>query len=166
MVAARRSMVAWVLAVVALALLVGACGGGVDKGAYERGMRGVGAQISKASSATAGLSADATNAQRVTAIRMQAAAIGNAADQAAALAPPADASKAHKQLVSALKDYAVLLGDLADASNDTAQQSKLLGRAGAIVDRLKTSSTSLEKAGYSFGIDRAKATTKTTGSDS
>ena len=63
--------------------------------------------------------------------------------------------------VSALKDYAKLLGDLADASNDTAQQTKLLGKAGAIVDRLKTSSTSLEKAGYSFGIDDTTSTAKT-----
>ncbi|MCW2972737.1 MAG: hypothetical protein JWN72_1010 [Thermoleophilia bacterium] len=165
MVVARRSMVAWMLVVVTLALLVGGCGGGVDKDAYERGMRGVGSQISKASAATADLPADATNAQRVAAIRQQAEAISNAADQAAELDPPSDAAKWHKVLTSALGDYAQLLGDLADASNDTARQTELLGRAGKIVDRLKSASTGLEKAGYSFGIDDTKST-KTTGSDS
>jgi flagellar hook-associated protein FlgK len=151
--------------VVAIALLVAACGGS-DKDAYETGMRGVGAQISKASSAVADLPNDATNAQRIAAIRAQQSAIADAADSAGKLDPPSDASKDHKNLVSALQDYATLLGKLADSSGNAAQQTKLLGQAGAIVKRLSTASGNLEKLGYSFGLastGTTSAATTTTG---
>ncbi|MCW2950049.1 MAG: hypothetical protein JWN41_1062 [Thermoleophilia bacterium] len=148
------------LFVVALSALITACGG-VDSGAYQAGMRSVGTQISKASSAVADLPPNATPAQRVAAIRAQQAAIADAAQRAAKLTPPSKAARDHENLVSALEDYAALLGKLADASHDAAQQTKLLGQAGDIVKRLSTASNHLEKAGYSFGMANSTATTAT-----
>jgi hypothetical protein len=136
----------------AAVVLLTACGGGADKAPYEAGMRKVGSQISEASAAVAKLPPDATTAQRVAAIRSQQRAIAAAADSAEGLEPPSDASKDHAKLVSALHDYADLLGQLAATSANPGKQSELLGQAGDIVKRLTDASGNLEKAGYSFGL--------------
>lgn len=156
MTSRAHSILSRLLLLIAASMLVAACGG-ADKGAYESGMRAVGSQISKASAAVAQLPPDATNAQRVAAIRTQQRAIAEAADEAGKLDPPGDAAKEHAKLVSALKDYAELLGKLADTSNDPAKQSKLLGQAGDIVKRLTDASSKLEKSGYSFGLAKTSS---------
>lgn len=160
----REAKLLVVMGVLVLALLVSGCGGdsGGDKQAYEKGMRQVGAQISKASAVVANLPSDATNEQRVATTRAQGTEITAAAELADALDPPSDARANHVRLVKALRDYGVLLGKLADASNDSAAQTKLLGQAGAIVKRLQKASNGLCAQGYKFG----SKDTCGTGSDS
>lgn len=141
-------------ALLALALVaLAGCGGGASKDEYQEQMRGVGADISKASEQVAAMKPDAPAAQRAKTIRAQGALLAKAADKADDVEPPSDASEAHDEFVDALRAYAKILDQLADASassKNAERQAALLGEAGTEVDRLTAASSDLRDAGYDF----------------
>ncbi len=146
----RRHPLPACLLVVALALVATGCGGGPSKEDYERGLGRVQAQLEDANEASRGASGTDDAAQRSAALERARSEIDKAADTAEALEPPDDARAEHEQLTTALRDYAALFGKLAtlDPDADPAQQTKLYGEAGTIVERLDAANRALKKAGY------------------
>lgn len=134
--------------------LVAACGGGeTSKADYERSMRDVAKDITTASEEVSSMKPDAKPADRAGTIRRQGELLDKAADKAAAIDAPDDATDAHEEFVDALRDYAKLLGRLADASEDggsSEEQAALLGEARTPLDRLDKASKRLNNAGYTF----------------
>lgn len=141
------------IALLCVVLLAACGGGGTSKEDYEREMRSVATDITKASNEVSTMKPDATPAQRAATIKRQGSLLQGAADTAADIDPPADAKEAHDDFVTALRAYAKLLDKLADASKSTKttqQQAAILSDAGVQVDKLTKASAALSKAGYKF----------------
>lgn len=140
--------------VVACAALAAGCGsGGTSKADYQSQMRGVAADITKASNEVSQMKADAPPAARADTIKRQGQLLASAANKAGKINPPSNAKAAHHDFVTALGAYAQILDKLADASKSTKttqQQAALLSDAGVQVDKLTKASNELAKAGYTF----------------
>lgn len=149
----RFRLVPAVLVILA-ALLLAACGGDeTSKDDYQDQMRNVAKDITTASDEVSSMKPDAEPADRAKTIRRQSELLEAAADKAEGIDAPGDAEDAHKEFVGALRDYAKLLGRLADASGDggsSEEQAALLGEAQDPLERLDKASTRLSNAGYTF----------------
>lgn len=143
----RRHLPLTILLLVASLLLVG-CGGGVSKDEYEQGLAKVQAQLEDANDASRDASATTDAGERAAALKEAQAAIDRAADTAEDLEPPEDATSEHRQLASALRDYAKLFGELVTLKENDPRRTELYGEAGTIVERLDEANRALDKAGY------------------